>query len=65
MSSWLERVKLEEKELSEKIEKLESFLNLKDSKEDIDLNAICLLKAQIVWMKNYQEVLQVRIALAD
>lgn len=61
MSNWLERVELEERELAQKIEKLEIFLNADVSQ--MPICALALLKAQRVWMKNYQEVLQARIAL--
>ena len=61
MSNWLDRVVIEEKELTEKIEKLEAFLNGDVSK--LSACALTLLKVQKACMKSYQEVLHARIGL--
>lgn len=60
MEMWQERVVQEKKELDEKIEKLQHFLEYRN--KDVDDNTELLrLEVQLTLMESYSNILQVRI----
>lgn len=66
-STWIERVKLEHRELSSKIARLEKFLYGKPSGEHppIDKQDILFLEAQLDAMKSYAGILIARLYYHD
>lgn len=62
MSTFLERLSLEESELSEKIVKLDAFVNGENFK-NIDSTQQRLLKIQLKAMLTYSECLAMRLEL--
>ena len=65
--AWLTRVRDEQKELAEKIAKLEHFLNTRIDSPTLHLSYahIILLRQQLAAMKKYDNTLCVRIALSE
>ena len=65
--AWLIRVREEQKELAEKIAKLEHFLNTRIDSPTLNLSHahIVLLRQQLAAMKKYDDTLCVRIALSE
>lgn len=61
MKAYQKRVKDELKELEEKIELLQSFLQ-GERKDELEDNSIGLLQTQLYYMNRYAEVLRQRIA---
>jgi len=63
MSEYKERIKIELAELSEKMEKLSTFMK-SEKFSQIDANNQMLLIAQYALMEKYAECLNLRITLA-
>ena len=62
MKPYQERVILEQKELSERIVKLEQFLSNGDH-SDVDIDQKAVLAKQLIAMKEYNRILNERILL--
>lgn len=63
MSTFIERLQVEKSELSEKVEKLVSFINNEELFSKIDPMQQTLLKQQVGYMQGYLAVLEQRLEL--
>lgn len=61
MKSWLERVREEKKDLDDKIEKLEIFMQSVPNNLSISIHSMYLMSEQLVIMKRYSYILGERI----
>lgn len=63
MSTFIERLQVEKSELSEKVEKLVSFIDNEELFSKIDPMQQTLLKQQVGYMQGYLSVLEQRLEL--